>query len=766
LSTAPDIATPATLLFGEFKVDLRCGELRKDGTRIKLQEQPFQVLTVLLLHSGEMVSREQLRSAIWSANTFVDFDNSLNTAINKVREALGDSSDRPRFIETVPRRGYRFIAPVTVTDAKETTLNRNWKPAVPIAVVALASVLILAWFWQSRHAPHLLVKHTIVLGDFANSTGDPVFDGTLREGLSVELSQSPFLGLVSEETVSQTLRMMAQKLGVQLTPEITREVCQRTNSTVALNGSIALIGGRYDLVLKAIDCGSGDLLAGAKIQAKDKSQVLEALDKLASQIRNKLGESLATLQKYNTPLSQATTSSLEALQAYTLGDRTEIESGDFAGALPSYPRAVAIDPNFAMAYLALSDAYSDIGESTSQALYMRKAFELRTGVTEWEKLLIEGDYYLYCTGDIVKAQQSFELFAKLYPDSDYAHNLLASFYNMLGQYDTALKEYQQALRLSPLNSVLHRDVVLTYMLLDRVEDAVSAAKHALRLGAGSNLPPILYSLAFYQNDNAEMARQAASATGKPGQEDMVLAMQADTAAYFGHLEKARELSRRAADSADELGEKETAADYYATSALREALFGNRQKATEQAAVARKHARGRDVDYGVALALAYTGHENQARALAEELRKKLPEDTILKTQYLPTLHARIALATFSSKEALEILKVASHYELGLPAYSNYNWPDLYPVYVRGEAYLAARQGDKAAAEFQKILDHRGLVLNEPIGALARLELARAYWIESDTARSRAAYQDFLTLWKDADRDIPILKQAKAEYAKLQ
>ena len=765
MNTGPNIPAQATIRFGVFTVDLRAGELRNDGARIKLQEQPFQVLKVLLGRPGEIVSRDELRSAIWSANTFVDFDNNLNAAINKVRDALGDSADRPRFIETVPRRGYRFIASVTVVDRKETTLTRNWKVAVSIALVASA-VLALGWFWRSRQTARLSVKHTIVLGDFANSTGDAVFNGTLREGLSVQLSQSPFLRLVSEETIHQTLRMMGRKPDAQLTPEITWEVCQRSNSTVALNGSITLIGTRYDLVLKAIDCGSGDLLAGGKIQAKDKSNVLDAVDKLASQMRSKLGESLATLRKYNTPLSQATTSSLEALQAYTLGDRTEIESGDFLGSLPWYQRAIAIDPNFAMAYLGLSDAYSVIGETTSQAMYMRKAFQLRTGVTEGEKLVIEGDYYQYVTGDIVKAQRSFELIAKLYPDSDYAHNILASFYNMFGQYEAGLKEYQKALRLSPLNSVLHRDVVLTYMLLDRVEDSEAAAKRALKLGVGSNLPPILYCLAFYRNDNAEMARQAASAAGKPGQEDMLLALQADTAAYFGHLEKARKLSRRAADSADQIGEKETAADYYAASALREALFGNTQNALAQAAIAKKQAMGRDTDYGVALALAFAGYENQARALTDELNRRLPEDTILKSQYLPTLHARLSLMDSNSREALEILSAVGTYELGLPAYSNYNWPDLYPVYVRGEAYLAAHQGDKAAAEFQKIVDHRGLVLNEPIGALAHLQIARAYAMTGDHAKAKSAYQNFLSLWKDADREIPVLKQARIEYARLQ
>jgi eukaryotic-like serine/threonine-protein kinase len=779
-----------TALFGPYTLDLRSGELRKFGTKVKMGEQTFQILRVLLESQGELVTREELRVKLWAGDTFVDFDHGLNSAVQRLRDCLSDSAEKPRWIETIPRRGYRFVGQVQwqqddettpetksgsfptagatgVTSRREDTpLARSWWIAVSVALVASASVLALASLWHSRQTHRVTVKNAIVLGDYANSTGDPVFNGTLREGLSVQLSQSPFLRLVSEEAIHQTLQMMGQKPDAPLSPEITREVCQRTNSTVALNGSIALIGNQYDLVLKAIDCGSGDLLAGAKIHANNRNDVLDALDKLASQMRSNLGESLASLRKYNTPLSQATTSSLEALQSYSLGNQTEYESGDFAGSVPWFQRAIAIDPNFAIAYLALSDAYSTLGETTSQVVYMQKAFDLRDGVSEREKLVIEGDYYLYVTGDIVKAQRSFELVAGLYTDCDYAHNLLAAFHNWFGQYDAALGEYQQALRLSPLNTVLHRDVVLAYLLLDRVGDADAAAKQAISQGVGSNLPPVLYSIAFYRNDNAEMARQAASASGKPGEEDMLLALEADTAAYFGRLQEARELSRRAADSAEQTGQEETAATYYGVSALREALFGNIHKALEQAAIAKKRAVGRDMDYAVALALAYAGHEKQARALTDELGRRLPEDTVLNVNYMPTLRARLALNSSNSREALEILKLAAPYELGLGSYSYYNWPNLYPVYVRGEAYLAAQQGDKAAAEFQKILDHRWIVLNEPIGALANLQIGRAYALAGDRAKARTAYQDFLDLWKDADSDIPILKQAKAEYAKLQ
>jgi eukaryotic-like serine/threonine-protein kinase len=762
----------ATMRFGAFELDLRAGELRKKGVQIKVQEQPFQVLTVLLQRPGELVTREELRSAIWPADTFVDFDNSLNTAINKLREALGDSSNSPRFIETLPRRGYRFIAPVSnvqraLAGPAAGLSSPRWRRiVVPVSLFLIAGLLVggLIWHWRKVH--RLVEKDAIIVGDFANLTGDRVFDGTLREGLLVELEQSPFLKLESEEQIHQTLRMMGQKANAQLTPEIAREVCQRTDSAAALDGSIALIGTQYDLILKAVDCTSGDLLASTEAKSKDKSDVLDALGRVASEMRRKLGESLGTVQKYNTPLEEATTASLQALQFYTLGYETLTQTGNFPASLAFFQRAIELDPNFAMAYYAMSDAYSTMGETVSSTRYIQKAFELREKVSERERLAIEGLYYYYVLGDLVKAQRSLDLLGKLYPNSSFAHIDLASIYNALGQYDAGLKEYRTALYLEPSNSIFHRDVVLTYLLLNRVEEAALVAKEAHAKGLDANLAPVLYTIAFYRGDGAEMARQVAGATGKPGEEDLLWGLDGDTAAYFGHLEKARELSRRAADSAERTGEKEIAATYYTVSALREALFGDAYKARQQATTAKQHSTGRDMDYGVALALAYAGDTNRAQALADDLAKRFPEDTIVQLNYLPTLRARLAIAHSNPQQALDVLQVAVPYELGLPGLSFYNWPNLYPVYVRGEVYLAAHRGGEAADEFQKILDHRGIVLNEPIGALAHLQLGRAYAMSGDTAKAKSAYQDFLALWKDADPDIPILKQAKAEYAKLQ
>jgi DNA-binding winged helix-turn-helix (wHTH) protein/tetratricopeptide (TPR) repeat protein len=769
MDMALEARPPAILRFGVFEADVRSGELRKQGVRIKLQEQPFHVLTVLLQRPGEVVTREELRSQNWPADTFVDFDNSLNTAINKLREALGDSADNPRFIETLPRRGYRFIAPVTEVDGatrgtaagvSAAAPPRRRKIVVTVAVVVLAAGIAGGLFWRARQARRLTEKDTIVLGDFANSTGDAVFDGTLREGLSVELQQSPFLSLVSEEGIRQTLQMMERPANTRLTPEITREVCQRTSSAAALDGSIALIGSRYTLILKAVNCVNGDLLASTEAQAIDKNHVLDALGKAASEMRRRLGESLSTMQKYNTPLEQATTPSLEALQAYSLASKN-----DFPAALPFLQRAIQLDPDFAMAYDQLGGAYGSIGERALGVENTRKAFELRGRVSELEKLNIEADYYFGVTGNLIEAQRSYVLGEEIYPREPGFCGGRGVIYMSLGQYESALKEYREVLRLLPHDSVTFRFVAYTYLLLDRVEDAAATAREAREKGLDSALGPTAYLIAFYQNDASEMARQVAAASGKTGEEDLLLALEADTAAYFGHLGRARELSRQASNSAKRAGEKEASAAYEAMAGLREGLFGNTAKGLEQTRMAMTPSSGRDVYYGFGLASAYAKNAKATQRFLEGFEKGFVEDTDVQFNYLPTLRAKLALIHSNPQQAIDSLEIAAPYELGLPAGGFYNWPNMYPVYVRGEAFLAAHRGREAAVEFQKILDHRGIVLNEPIGALAHLQLGRAYALQGNTAKSRAAYQDFLTLWKEADPDIPIFEQAKAEYAKL-
>jgi eukaryotic-like serine/threonine-protein kinase len=638
--------------------------------------------------------------------------------------------------------------------------------------VAGAAVLVIglavgSWLFFSRKAHALTDKDTIVLADFTNTTGDTVFDGTLRQGLSVQLEQSPFLSIVSDEQIQQTLRMMGQKPDAKLTPEIARELCQRTSSTAVLDGSIAQIGTQYLVTLKAVNCVSGESLTSTEAQASDKNHVLDALGKSALEIRNKLGESLSTVQKFDTPLDQATTPSLEALKAFSSGRKVVNTTGS-AAAIPFFQRAIELDPKFAFAYAFLGRMYGDIGESDAAAESTRKAFELRDRASEAERYFITASFHITVTGDMEKAEQTCELWVQAYPRSEMPHTLLSGvILPVLGQYEKAVQEAAGAIQLNPDFPVSYDILMFSDIALNRLDEAQATYRQAVqrKLDSTSFLHIAPYQLAFLQNDAAGMAKQVAWSTGKPGIEDELLGLEAETAAYSGRLKNAREFSRRAADSAERAQEKEPAATYSVLSALREALFGNIEEARRRVTLVMRRPAGRDVQYGAALAFAYARDDRKSQALADDLVKRFPEDTIVQFNYLPTLRAMLAVSEGNAAQALENLRAATSYELGTTTSSTYGWTAMYPVYVRGEAYLAGHQGSEAAAEFQKILDHRCVVTNGPIGALAHLQIGRAYALQGDTAKAKAAYQDFLTLWKDADPDVPILIAAKAEYAKL-
>jgi tetratricopeptide (TPR) repeat protein len=640
----------------------------------------------------------------------------------------------------------------------------SWKDLVyPLGAIAVVTAGIL--FFHSRKAHALTDKDTIVLSDFTNTTGDPVFDGALRQGLSVQLEQSPFLSIISDKRIQQTLQMMGQKPDVKLTPEIAREICQRTASAAVLNGSIAQIGAQYSPILKAVNCVNEESLASTEAEARDKSRVLDALGKASSEIRKKLGESLGTVEKFDKPLAQATTPSLEALKTFSLGTKA-LDGGDFTASVTALQRAIALDPNFALAYGALAANYANLGESSLAIENAEKAYELRERVTEREKFAIESGYYTLVTGEAEKARQTFELCARTYPRDASCHFNLGNLYNNLGQHEKALAEALESFRLSSHESIDYSYLAFAHITVGHLKEARITVEEALAKNLDSpTLRITMYPLAFLQNDTAGMAEQVAWAAGKPGVEDVLLAMEADTAAYYGQLRKALEFSRRAVASAEGAEKKETAAGYEANTALREAVFGNIVQAQKRAAATLKLSTGRDSWYGAALAQAFAGDTAQAQKLGDDLAKQFPEDTIVKFNYLPTIRALIALNRNDASKAIEILQAAGSYELGIEGQSGLAL-SLYPVYVRGESYLVAHQGSEAIAEFQKIFDHRGIVVNEPIGALAHLQIGRAYALQGDTAKSKAAYQDFLALWKDADPDITILKQAKAEYAKLQ
>jgi len=643
----------------------------------------------------------------------------------------------------------------------ESGIGKRWKAIVPAAVAALA--LSVAGYFYLHRAPKLTDNDTIVLADFANSTGDPVFDGTLRQGLSVQLEQSPFLSIISDQQIQQTLQMMTQKPDARLTPEIARELCQRTASAAVLEGSIAQIGTPYLLTLKAVNCSTGETLASTQAQASDKNHVLDALGKTASAMRNKLGESLRTVQKFDTPLEQATTPSLEALKAFSSARR---ETSPLA--ISFLKRAVELDPNFAVPYAWLGIWYTSSGEPTIAANYTSKAYELRDRTSEPEKYFISAIFYKEVPGNLERAEQTCKLWMQAYPRAEMPHIYLSgAIYPALGRYDGVVSEAREAIGLKPDFSAPYAFLMEGYIELNRFDEAKATYRQALeRKLYHPYYPEDLYTIAFLENDAAGMKQQVTQSAGQAGMDDTLLANEADTAAYFGRLREAKELTRRAMESAERAGRKEKAASFSATSGLREALFGNAEEARGRATLAMEYSAGVDVQYGSALALAYAGDTGRAQDLTDGLDKRFPEATIVQFNYLPTLRARLAVNRGNASDALETLRAAVPYELGRTTFSNYSWNGLYPVYVRGEAYLAAHQGSEAAAEFQKILDHRGIVWNSPIGALAHLQLGRAYAMAGDTTKARAAYNDFLALWKDADPDIPILKEAKAEYAKLQ
>jgi DNA-binding winged helix-turn-helix (wHTH) protein/tetratricopeptide (TPR) repeat protein len=738
--------SPVILRFGVFEVDVRAGELRKRGIRIKLQDQPFHVLTVLLQQSGEVVTREELRSKIWPSDTFVEFDNSLNKVINKLREALGDSADSPRFIETLPRRGYRFIAQVTAVDRRPSPVVNRRAAAIPWWKILAAATLVLAGviggvlFRRSRHTAALADNETIVLADFANNTGDPVFDDTLKQGLRVELEQSPFLNILSDEQVSEDLQMMGHQPDEKVSVTLAREACQRAGGAAVLVGSISSLGTHYIVGVNALNCHTGASLGSQQVEAENREGVIKSLGGAATRMRNKLGESLATIQKYNAPLEQATTTSLEALQAYSLALSVYGVKGE-RPAIPFFQRAVDIDPNFAMAEARLGALYS-LQNRALAVRYITRAYQLREKVTLRERLYIEAHYFRDVTGQAEKAALVWQVMQQLYPRQDEPDTNLAGYYAGQGNYEKALQEQQQAVRLFPDDQDDLSGLAWFYICLNRLVEAEDVLKQAEKRDLNTEqLFYDRYLLAFLKGDTPEMERLvAASANKEP---------QAWAEAYHGRLRRARELLRPPKQSC---GSPCEALSQF------EAYFGALQQARLDADAAMK-ATNEDEYVSVlhlALAVAMAGNTTRAETLCDNVEKEHPVSTVVQ-RWLPMIHAAEALALKNPDRAVELLHETSSYELGAKVV-------LVPTYERGQAYLMQHSGSAAASEFQKIIDHPGIVGVSPIGALARLGLARAFMLQGDTAKALDEYRDFLTLWKDADRDIPVFIAAKSEYAR--
>jgi len=642
--------------------------------------------------------------------------------------------------------------------ARSTSLGKAGAAALAVLVFAAGGYLYL------RRAPKLTDKDTVVLADFENKTGDPVFDDTLREGLSIELQQSPFLSLIPDQQVQRTLTLMGQPEGARLTPELSQQVCERTGSAAVVEGSIASLGSKYVLGLRARNCNTGNVLDEEQIQAAKREDILNTLSEIAGKFRARVGESLATVEKHSKSLEEATTPSLEALKAYTTAMKLDSTAG-----IPLFRHAIEIDPKFAMAYANLGLDYSDIGESVLSAENTRKAWELRDRVSDQEKFFIDFTYQREVTGNLEDAYQTLELWRQTYPRDIYALSLLGGLSTHgTGRFERVIETAKETIAEDPNVVFGYHNLASSYLFLDRLPEAESVLQQASARKVEEPYFLVLrYNIAALKGDQDQMDRVVALAKGKHGAEHWLAHEEALALARSGRLREARRSSSRAVDLALQEGDREKAASYRAARAVWEAAYGNAGEARTNAIPALELAKGRDVEYMVGFALALSGESSRSDALAGNLEEGFPEDTIAKFDYVPVLRALSLLKAGKPTESVQRLQIALQYEFAANGlnFNHFYLGGLHSAYVRGEAHAAERRYGEAAAEFQKILDHRGLVGLDPIGSLAHLQLGRAYAMEGDTAEARAAYNDFLTLWKDADPDIPILKEAKAECAKL-
>ena len=651
----------------------------------------------------------------------------------------------------------------------------RWVAITGVAVLVIG-LAVSGWLYFARRAHALTDRDTIVLADFANSTGDPVFDDTLRQALTVALNQSPFLNVLSENKIAATLKLMSRPADTKLTPDVARELCERVGSRAYMAGSITNLGSQYVLGLKAVNCQSGDSLAQEQVTAAAKEKVLDALGQGAAKMRGELGESLASVQKFDVPLIEATTSSLEALKAYSLGGKVERQKGSVA-ALPYVERSIQLDSNFAMGYRAVAIAYYNMGELERAREYYSKAFELREHAGGRERQMIVSDYYSAVTGDLNKAAQSYQQLIESYPRDAAAYGNLATVYMQMAQYEKSIEASRQCSRFSPDLVAPYGNIANSLLALQQFD----LARQIILQTQARKMDYFvfhngLYALAFLALDSSALSQQQAWFAGQPDSEFLGQSLASDTEAYSGHLRKARFLTKQSVESAVNSDSKESGAIWIENAALREAAFGNAREAKEAVVDGLKLApASQSVGVEAALAYAMAGNTVRAESMSKDLDRRYPLDTQVQSLWLSAIRAQVALNRKNPSMAIESVQTAVPIELGQITFVN-NISCLYPTYIRGKAYLAAGQGKPAAAEFQKILDHSGIVWNCWTGALAHLGVARANALQAKTSqgadsgaarvRALAAYKDFLALWKDADPDIPILIAAKSEYARLQ
>jgi DNA-binding winged helix-turn-helix (wHTH) protein/tetratricopeptide (TPR) repeat protein len=790
--------------FGKFQIDARARTVLREKAIVTLNSRSFDVLLYFVQNPGRVLAREEMLKNVWP-DAFVD-EHSLAQSISVLRRALEEKPGDNDFIVTLPGRGYQFVSPITVVPPESSSVTPDVAPpsgnasnplrlqrqtlrtsviteekeqlSLPIlrrwgsvrlvaaftTTILLASVAIFGgnWYWRSHRAPKLTQRDTIVVADFDNKTGDPVFDDTLKQALTIQMEQSPFLHVLSNEKTGETLKLMNRHAGDRLSPEVAHEVCIRSNSQALLAGSIAAIGDQYLITLRATNCQNGDTLASAEAEAGSRNQVLSSLSSVADKLREKLGESGTSVQKFSRPLEQVTTSSLEALQAYTQGLKLE-DASSFDAGLPYYKRAVELDPNFAIGYAALSQIYQQLYDTPRQEQNLTKAYQLRDRVSLRERYKIEAQYYNDITGELEKEIVTLSGWAQSYPDDYEPHDQLSAIYISLGQYDKAIPEALASNQNKPTLSD-YTDLMLSLAAANRLNEAKSIFQEARKNNFdGPHLRQLRFFVAFFEGDEAGMKEQDAWAMANPFLGAVQLTLHSSIEARRGRFVKARELMRDAEVRAGRAGAKEMVDVMKIVHGPAEADVGNTTVALQGVKeVWTNHKNTDEIEATVALTFALLGHQLEAQKLIDKMNRESPLDTLAQSYALPTIRAVVALKSNNPTEAIDLLRVTEPYEL---AHLNMPPNALYPAYVRGLAYLQLGRGPQAAAEFQKLIDHAEVVQLHHQGGLARLQLGRAQAMMGDQAAALKSYQNFLTLWKDADPDIPILKQAKGEYAKL-
>ena len=760
--------------FGPFRVAPQKQILLKGGEPIALTPKAFQILLVLIRRSGGVVTKEEIMKEVWP-DTFVEETN-LTRNIFSLRKALGET-EQNRFILTVPGSGYTFAEQVRPVSEPELTIvaasrakvkiqsqeSRRW-PWIAVVAFVVLTISAGAYRYLKSRKPVLTEKDSIILADFTNGTGDPVFDDTLRQGMAIELEQSPYLSLVSEDRIRRTLSLMRVSENARLTPDLSRQICERLGSTAVINGSVMQVGTQYVIGLHAVYCATGETVDDEQVQVRRKDEILDALNRIATKFRSRAGESLATIQQHATPLAEATTPSLEALRAYSAAWKVAFSNPKDAILL--LQRAVLIDPNFAMAYAFQGRLYADILEPVLSQQSVKRAYEFRDHTSDRERFFIDLAYQGQVSGNIEKAQETCQVWVQTYPLDWQPHAELTWIDQQLGRYDDSAKEAEKTIDLNPDFTPGYNNLAWAYVLSDRLDKAEETLNRAA--GRKLEMPEMLvmrYYIGFLRADKEAMDRTATEAQGHAEAEDWVAYEQASVLAYSGRMTMARNFARHAVQLARQSNQPERAASYEVGTAVREAFYGEFQEAKHEAQAALALSNSRDVEWGAALTFALSRDFSKSQKLTDDLARRFPEDTYVQLTYLPVLRALTAMHHNDAAKALDLLQTSASIEMGVPGSWSGFFGNLYPIYLRGVALLAQGHGFEAEAEFQKMLIHPGIVFTDPAGALAHLQRARAYALEGDKTKAKFSYRDYLTLWEKADASLSVLTQAKAEYLKL-